>query len=140
MASLAAVLLCRPHRPQDRRHHGSSFCPPQQGCWHLWPYRCPYRRRRLLCSAQSLHLLSHCPPRTHMGSTGSQRRALYFLPLFSLTHPSYRRIQDRPSTLPTFLPQTMSSQLPGPSFLLLSGGSGRPMTVDVRQTRQHRRP
>jgi len=59
---------------------------------------------------------------------------------FSLTHPPHRRIQDRPSTLPTFLPQTMSSQLPGPSFSLLSGGSGRLMMVDVRQTHQHRRP
>lgn len=86
MASLAAVLLCRPHRPQDRRHHGSPLCPPQQGRRHLWPYRCPYRRRRLLCSAQSLHLLSHCPSRTHMGSTGSQRRAPYSLLLF-LSHP-----------------------------------------------------
>lgn len=57
---------------------------------------------------------------------------------FSLTHPPHRRIQDRPSTLPTFLPQTMSSQLPGPSFSLLSGGSGRLMMVDVRQTHQHR--
>lgn len=142
VASLARRLLRWPPRPQDRRHRHPPLRPLQQGRRRIRPHRCPYRRRRLLRPAQSLHLLCRRPRRPRMGSACRQG-CMSFLPTLqpsTLSNPRCRRIPNRPCTLPTSSLQTTSSRQRGLSSLHSSGGYGLLTTAAARPIRRPSKP
>ena len=107
----------------------------QQGRRRLWLDCHVDRRWWILCTAQPLPILRHCPCRPRVGSARCQRGP--FPQPHNLHQPltlhSIRRTRGKPFTLLTYSSRIISSPPPGPYSSPSSGGCTPPMTAAGQQ-------
>lgn len=127
---------------------GDSRSAPQQGCWRIWPRRCPHRCRRIPGSIELVHLLRHWAGCASMGTQGYSPCTPHVSGFRFCTNlerawqcmlSSRRRTPSKHSILPICSLQITCYQVPGLYSLRFSGGSTHHMMEPYKSTPMRKR-